>query len=413
MDQDQGVRRIGNGKGCDVRLAGQAKLGYFPAAPNAVAELVKHLRARPPDPENKSNEVHVIDPCAGEGAAIKQIADAIGVNESRIYTVELDAGRAEAVKALVPRGNHLGPASALGVQITASSFGLAYVNPPFDYEGLGSSRREEQAFVERATRLLVPRGALVMVCPLKALAGNREFCGFLDAHFDEVCVYKFPDGHRPYNEIVVIGKKRRETIPSDAVYRHGCLQRMGLTWSGFVTNGGMDRLPPLGEGQPLTWQNGYPGTEREPGIRTWEIPPSWRPSTFKKTAFTADELDAAIAASPLNKLLKEVAIPPPNAPPLPLDRGHLGLILASGMLDGVVEGPHGVHVVRGSSHKVEYHNREASSSDENPETGAVTTKDVYSERMVTVIRCVEQDGVIVTFSNQPKEETEDDPDQGD
>jgi predicted RNA methylase len=395
-----------------LRLAAQAKLGWYPAAPEAVAELIKHLRVRPPDPDKTLDTANIIDPCAGEGRAIRQIAEALAVEPGHTYAVELDARRAEAARANLSGCIVLGPASFLGVQITAQSFGLAYVNPPFDDE-MGGGRREEQAFVERATRLLVPRGVLVMVCPLKALAGNREFCGFLDAHYDEVCVYKFPDGHRPYNEIVVIGKKRRETIPSDAVYRHGCLQRMGLTWGGFATNGGMDRLPSLGDRQPLTWQNGYSSTELEPSIRTWEIPPSWKPSTFKKTAFTDDELDAAIATSPLSKLLREVAIPPPNAPPLPLDRGHLGLILASGMLDGVVEGPHGVHVVRGSSHKVEYHNREASSSDENPETGAVTTRDVFSQRMVTVIRCVEQNGVIVTFSNQPKEETEDDADERD
>ena len=54
-------------------------------------------------------------------------------------------------------------------------------------------------------------------------------------------------------------------------------------------------------------------------------------------------------------------------PPLPLDRGHLGLILASGILDGVVESPHGPHVVRGSSKKVEYYNKEASDSTEDRE----------------------------------------------
>lgn len=80
------------------------------------------------------------------------------------------------------------------------------------------------------------------------------------------------------------------------------------------------------------------------------------------------------------------------------------------MLDGVVDGPHGVHVVRGSSHKKEYHNKEASKSEEDPETGVVTTKDVYSERLVTVIRCVEQDGVIYTHSSDAGETAEADGD---
>ena len=384
-----------------MRLAAQCKLGWYPAAPEAIAELVKHLHLKPPDPDKPlGGSVPILDPCAGEGRAIQQIATALGVEPEHIYAIELDAGRAAIARANLPGGHVLGPASFLGVQVSGQSFGLAYVNPPFDDE-LGGGRREEQAFAERATRLLVPKGILVLVCPLRALAGNRPFCTFLDAHYDELCVYKFPDGHRPYNEIVVIGRKRREAIPADAIYLHGCLPKLGLTWdsgSGYL----IGHLPALGQLQPESWRNGHPTLEREPVLRTWEIPSTARPSTFKKTAFTESELVAAVAASPLNALLREVKIPPPLSPPLPLDKGHLGLILASGMLNGIVEGPHGVHVVRGSSHKVEYHNREASTSEENPETGAVTTKDVFSQRMVTVIRCVEQDGTIVTFSNEPQ-----------
>ena len=393
-----------------MRLAAQARLGFYPAAPQVIAELVKHLRVRPPDPEKPLCSPQVIDPCCGEGSALVQIVEALGIEPQHTYAVELDAERAERAKLAIHGGNVLGPASFLGVQITSQSFGLAYVNPPFDDE-LGGGRREEQAFAERATRLLMSRGILVLVCPIKSLCGNREFCGFLDAHFDEVSVYKFPDGHRHYNEIVVIGRKRRETIPLDALYKHGCLHRMSLTWSGFVANGGMNKLASLGECQPVSWREGYPSPELEPSVRTWEIPRCSRPSTFKKTAFTEEELLAAVASSPLNALLREVTIPPPLSPPLPLDKGHLGLILASGMLDGIVEGPHGPHVVRGSSHKVEYHNKEQSTSEENPETGAVTTKEVFSQRMVTVIRCVEQDGVIITFSNDPKREDDEEPDQ--
>ena len=302
----------------------------------------------------------------------------------------------------MPKHQHVGPAGFLGVQITGGSFGLVYCNPPFDTE-LGGGKREEQTFAEASTRKLVPKGILVLVCPLKALLGNREFVEFMDANYEELCVYKFPDGDdqdgntiRPYNEIIVIGKKRGTPIPTDKVEKYGKLHQMQFQWRGYIE---MRSLPPIGGVQPKGWSNGSPSYDREQDIRTWEIPHSWKPHVFKKIAFTEAELEAVIAESDLNKLLDEVPIPPPNAPPLPLDKGHLGLILASGMLDGVVEGPHGVHVVRGGSHKVEYHNKELSTSEVNPDSGAVTTKDVFSQRMVTVIRVVEQDGDILTFSN--------------
>lgn len=390
-----------------MRLAAQAKMGYYPAHPNAIAELVKHLHCRPPDPTKKFDTINVLDPCAGKGVAIRDLSVGLGVTEEHVYTVELDADRFSDIKELMPKSQFLtGPSGYAGAQITGCSFGLVYCNPPFDNE-LGGGKREEMGFTEISTRKLVPKGILVLVCPIKALVGNGDFVRYIDANYEEIAVYKFPDGQdengvtiRSYNEIVVIGKKRASQIPRDAIEKLGCLHLMRMQWNGYIE---INSLPALGQNQPIHYNGGRPSYEREPFLRTWEIPHSWKPHVFKKTMFTDDELEAAIATSPLHAVLKEVVVLPPNAPPLPLDKGHLGLILASGMLDGIVKGPHGVHVVRGSSHKVEYHNKEQSTNEVNPDSGAVTTKDVFSQRMITVIRVVEQDGSIATFSNQPEE----------
>ena len=98
-----------------MRLVAQAKLGWYPAAPEAIAELVKHVRVKPPDPDKPLDAVHILDPCAGEGRAIQQIANALNVDPGHIYAIELDAGRAEIARANLPGGNVLGPASFLGV----------------------------------------------------------------------------------------------------------------------------------------------------------------------------------------------------------------------------------------------------------------------------------------------------------
>jgi predicted RNA methylase len=389
-------------------------MGFYPAPTEAIAPLLKHLATAPANPDRKLDTLNILDPCAGEGLALKQIADGIGADH--VYAVELDQGRVNAIKANIPNANVIGPASFLGTQITFGSMSIAYVNPPFDAE-LGGGKREEQAFAEKATNNLKVGGILVLVCPLKALNGNQSFCTFIDRFYEDVAVYKFPDGQtedgkeiRSYNEIVVFGKKRKIELPLESARDIGCLHKMEFHW-GY--SGQMNSLPPLGARQPTSFANGRASYQIDDDIRTWEVPRTWKPHAFKKTMFTEAELIAEVAASPLGSLLKEVKIPPPAAPPLPLDKGHLGLILASGMLDGVVEGPHGVHVVRGSSHKVEYHNKPASSSEANPESGAVTTKDVFSQRMVTVIRVVADDGVIMTFSNEPKEKDTDDPNEGD
>ena len=391
-----------------MRLAAQAKLGFYPAAPEAITAILAHLKCQPSNPEKKYDAISVLDPCAGEGAAIRQISDSLGVPETGVYTVELDPNRAASIRELIPTGNHCGPATFLahGCQITGLSFGLVYANPPFDDE-LGGGRREELAFVEEATRKLAVKGVLVLVCPLKAIAGNRRFVEFVDSCYDDVCVYKFPDEHRRYNEIVVFGKKRKELLPADDLYSEGKLHQMQFSWSGYTD---IKNLPFLGREQPAKWYHGRP-LDREESVRVWEIPRCWKPSVFKKNAHTDEELSKEIELSPLNRLLEEVVIPPPPAPPLPLGKGHVGLVLADGMLDGFVNDPYGGHVVRGSSYKVEYHNKAASSSSANPDTGTVTTTNVYSQRPVTIIRAVGCTGEIHTYSSEPeqKEKEDDDP----
>jgi predicted RNA methylase len=384
----------------NVRLAGQAKCGYYPAAPEAIAGILKHLRLA----EAKRQFQFILDPCAGEGMAIKQIAEGLEVPFDHTYAVELDLGRTKAIRENIPGINLLGPATFLGVQITGFSYGLVYCNPPFDDE-MGGGRREEQAFVQQSTRLLVPKGILVLVCPMNTLIGNRGFVEFIDANYENVQVYKFPDSCRPYNEVVLFGAKRRQVLPRDKISSLGEMHQREWQWRNYVR---IENLPPLGDCQPISWRGGYPSYERHEAIHVWEIPHGWKPNTFRKTAFTDEELAEVLAESPLRVHFNDVAPLSLKRPPLPLDKGHLGLILASGMLDGVVPGPHGPHVVRGSSMKKEYHNKELSTSEENADTGAVTTKDVFSQRMITVIRCVTQDGTIHTFSNDVKEDVDGD-----
>jgi predicted RNA methylase len=384
-----------------ARPQAEMKLCFYPASEIAIADLVKHLTVKPLDPMKRGDATNILDPCCGKGAAIKQIADALKVDEDHVYTVELDKARSENARALMPKHQHLGPASFLGIQITGSSFGLAYVNPPYGDE-IGGGKREEFTFTERATRTLVNHGVLALVIPLQAISGNSDFCNHIDSNYDNIAVYKFPDSERHYKEIVIFAKKRATPISTDDACNHGKLHEMKLHW-GYID---MESLPYLGGHQPSSWAGGRASYNRDENVKTWEIPLSWKPHTFKKTMFTDEELLEVIANSPLNRLLAEVPEGLPEAPPLPLDRGHLGLILSSGMLDGVVHGPHGIHVVRGSSHKVEYHNKAASGSTES-ESGAVTTKDVFSQRLVTTIRTVEQDGKIATHSNCPVEKDED------
>src|SRR5438105_2626569 len=99
-----------------MRLAAQAKMGFYPAAEAAVSLAASYLQ--PP-----AGSFAMLDPCAGKGAAIGQLAGILG---GSVYAIELDERRGEEAKAALPEGNVLAPASCFGVACTPSSFSFLW-----------------------------------------------------------------------------------------------------------------------------------------------------------------------------------------------------------------------------------------------------------------------------------------------
>jgi predicted RNA methylase len=345
---------------------GECRLGYYAAPSEAVAAIVSHLQR----PDSGSDRARILDPCCGEGLALRQIAAGLSIPGPNIYAVELDAGRAERARESLPGAHVLGPATFLGTQITGSTFSLAYVNPPFADE-LGGGRREEQTFVERATRLLVPKGVLVLICPTTALAHNTTFQEYLDCHYEDAVLFRFPDEQRHFRELVYIATKRKTDVP-----RHqGYLRSLSL-YSAYRPE------------DPVI------GTEPH----QWTLPPAPGPNRFLKAEYTEPELVEAVERSPLAQRLEPPSPPLPQKPPLPLHKGHVALLLASGMLDGLIEPEDGhVHVVRGTARKVGYLSEK--SRTEDADSGAVTEKEVWSQKIVLTVRAVGRDGTIRTFED--------------
>ena len=193
--------------------------------------------------------------------------------------------------------------------------------------------------------------------------GNRQFVQYLDRITTRFKSIGRPMGIGLSMRSCLFGRKRKIELPSrrDGEARHA--PPGGWQWATYLH---AEDLPPLGSVQPKSWRGNQPSWDRADEVQTWAIERGWRPGTFKKIAFTDEELIEAIENSPLAKHLTEVTPREIPRPPLPLDRGHLGLILASGILDGVVECPHGPHVVRGSSRKWNTTTSEASDSDGRP-----------------------------------------------
>jgi len=378
-----------------ARLASVVKQGFHPAPPEAIAGILKHLKMPdpPPDPKFKREDVNVLDPCSGEGKALVQLAEGLGVPWGHVFAVELNASRAARIAEAYPEVRLLGPCSFEATRITRHSFSLVYLNPPFDDE-LNGGGREETSFLRQAVDLLVPGGILVLVCPVNQVYGKSRMCELLDTWFDQIELYLFPDHCRQFNECVVFGRRRKTALTDELIFEKGILTTRGIRRCSAAPITGLARLR---EPQFLRWRLAEPDSaSRKPEIDTWELPFSVAPKRFQKTALTDEELERDLARSPLHDALRQRTLSPLKRPPMSLNKGHTSLLLLTGMLDGYVPSSP-AHVVRGLTSKVEKLHR--TERHETP-SGDSVTKQVFSESPIPIVRAVWPDGIIRTFSDQ-------------
>src|SRR5262245_51054251 len=263
-----------------ARLASVVKQGYFPAPPEAVAGILRHLRIAdpPPDCRFRSEHVNILNPCAGEARALVQIAEGLSVSKGHAFAVELNARRAAVIAESHPEIRLLGPCSFEATRITRQSLSLVYLNPPFDDE-FGGGGREEVTFLRRSVDLLVPGGILVLVCPVGQVYGRWEMCELIDTWFEDVELYLFPDDVRRFNECVVFGRRRKGALPEAQVRTQGVLTVRDIRYCSAAPT---DRLARLGEPQFVSWRHDWPDTgSRRLGLDVWELPFCSGPKRFE------------------------------------------------------------------------------------------------------------------------------------
>lgn len=366
-----------------MRLAAQAKLGFYAAKPPAVAGILHHLRLAtgpPEDGPDKPDAFTVLDPCAGDGKAIRQIRDGLGIPPGNVYAVELDEKRGEmSVAELGDEAHVMAPASFMDDRgISAGRFGLVYCNPPFDDE-LGGGGRQEHTFARNAAFKLRPGGVLVLVLPFGAIQNNTTFMEYLDSTFEDAGLYLFPPAVRAYNEVVYIARRRARDVPAQ--------------WNGELKVMQLWRMDDKAPRLPVA------GT----GVRTWTVPRGWHPPRFSKVRMTDAEMVAEVEDSPLLDIFDDPVEADPDPPPLPLYTGHVAQLLAAGKLNGVVRPPgEEPHVVRGSASKVEKLAERAPILNDKGEV--VGMKEVWTQIVRLLVRVITLDGRILSFSNVEEDE---------
>jgi hypothetical protein len=333
-----------------MRLTAQMRGGFYPAPPEAVTLASTFLRPRADQP------LSVLDPCAGEGAALRQLGEALGCPQSMMYAIELDDSRSEKLRTTLPEANVLAPASFFGCRVSFGSFSLIWLNPPFDH-GYGGHRIEDQ-FLLTATEWLMPGGVMALVCPEDEIGEYTDARRHFASHFENCSIVPFLERHRRFSEVIVFGHKRTRLRANEF---------SSSSWEAAKAPSGFIYCIPSGPG----------------------------PKTFTKVEPTEPELQQMLVRSPLRFHLTAVPETPLPSPPLALGIGHVALLLASGHLDGVVH-PSGQspHIVRGTSRKREF---VADVTDTHNADGSTTTKTTLSERIELVVRTVDLTGDIRTF----------------
>lgn len=287
-----------------ARFRSQAKMQYYPTPP-AIAEAIGQALVR-----SGPGLIRAIDPACGEGTALCLATGPLGDPVER-YGVELNRERAQAARGVLTRVLR---ADIRSTRVTNNAFGLLFLNPPYDFDVPvldEAAQRLELSFLQAAVRYLTVGGVLVYLIPDRRLTG--KIANILAYHFERIQVFRFPgEAYTPFQQIVLFAVRKATPFRDDEVLR--TLQSIGARTT----------TPP---DLPDRVEPAYP------------VPTSRRVANllFQNLSVDPQELVAEMERYGLTEVvvrrLHPEAARARMRPIMPLRRGHLALVLASGYLN--------------------------------------------------------------------------------
>jgi len=332
-----------------ARLASKAKAGFYPT-PLSVLESIKSVLEITPG-------ARLLDPCCGEGKSLSCLArDTGGIK----YGVELDKNRHNASKERLD--NVLWGDALTETKISLKSFGLLFLNPPYDYDVVETdtekAQRLEVRFLDKYYRTLQNDGWLVYIIPYNVL---KYSASLLAKNFTEMRLFAFPkEEFEAFKQCVLIGKR--------ATQRKAVADKM------------TEEFTRVGSMTADEFLSVAPDTSHMNKLGSLQVPePGKVKFRFESRRIDPDSWVSRINKDGLFTNLLEQLYPRHEKkirPLAPLLQGHMGLVLAGGLMNGSVK-KNGKHlVIKGTvikDHKI-------MSQTHNPATEITTTKvrDVYN-----------------------------------
>ena len=336
-----------------MRLAAQAKGGFYPT-PDRVVDLIADLIQAPNGYYYRNSEtLRILDPCCGAGEALYRLAE--GLNRPNAvsietYGVELHRDRAEEAERRLDRAL---ASDLFATSIANGAFGMLLLNPPYDYDS--EDKRTEHAFLTQTTRYLTDDGLLVFIVPRQRLGVSARY---LSTHYGRLRCWAFPVPEREvFDQVVLFGYRKSDPVP-DA---HA--ESMVVEWS-------------MGEPEPL---RSYPYAEYTPAttprgdilFATRTVEPVAAASEARRSGlWTNTEITDTLWPAQVT----------PTRPLMPLRRGHIAMLVAAGFLNNLVlEADDRRVLVKGRTSK------EMTLVEDSPQ------KEVHRERLVTTVVALDLD----------------------
>ena len=341
-----------------MRLAAQAKMGYYPT-PQNVTDIIKNYLK----PGN--GIIKILDPCAGEGKALRIIGDHL---KAETYGIEIDLHRGRNAKRFLTRVLVTDYQKA---KISKDAFSLLWLNPPYDWSvtsgDIQKSERYERIFLRDTIKYLIPGGILVYLIPQNRLDGH--VARILSYRFENLKLFRFPeDQYKEYNQLVIFGVLKEKPSKENDVSRY--LKDCGIKKA---------IVPYL----PLNPKE----------IITVPASPIKR-IQFATKGIDPKELEQEIRDHGLFDQFKEMTVPLKMVekirPIMKLRYGHLAQIIACGFINGVVWDPEHQEplLIKGATKK------EVERSVEVEEN---LTRYIDRDKILPVIQAFDQNGNLFTI----------------
>ena len=289
-----------------MRLAAQAKMGYYPTPDEVTPIIARYINRQ------RNGLIRALDPCAGEGTAVKLVGDHL---QAETYGIEIDIERGKIAKEILTKCL---VTDYQNTRISHGSFSLLWLNPPYDWatrdNEIEKSERYERTFLRDCIPYLSPGGILVYLIPQRRLDGH--IARMLSYRFEQISVFRFPEEeYRAFKQLVIFGILKKKPDKDDGLseYLKNCGQLKAL-------------VPYLPQRPP----------------RVYEVPTSPAKATFlfRSKDIEPEELAEEIQKHGLFEQVKEMTTPLSMAekirPIMPLRHGHLAQILACGLMNGIV-----------------------------------------------------------------------------